>query len=59
MAEVRSAFKMLARRYHPDKCVVAGLMGAKECEAKFIAVREGYEGLKCAMGGGGVYCGTV
>ena len=43
--EIKSAYRQLARQYHPDVCRVAGQSSEEECTRKFIEVQEAYETL--------------
>jgi hypothetical protein len=44
MRDIKTAYRTLAKQYHPDKCGNgAASMPKAECEEKFIHVKEGYE----------------
>eukprot|EP00945_MAST-04E_sp_MAST-4E-sp1_P007434 g7434.t1 len=44
MRDIKTAYRTLAKQYHPDKCGNgAASMPKTECEEKFIHVKEGYE----------------
>lgn len=49
-AEVKSAYRRMAKKYHPDKNRGVGEEHQKMAEAKFIKVNEAYEAIKEARG---------
>ena len=64
LADIRKAYKQLAKEWHPDK-VSGGQEKKEEAEAKFIEINRAYELLRYAfidpfvgiisVGGGGTY----
>lgn len=49
-AEVKSAYRRMANKYHPDKVADLGAEHQKAAEAKFIKVQEAYEQIKKERG---------
>ena len=45
VGEIKSAYRQLARQYHPDVCQTVGVLTQEECTRRFIEVQEAYETL--------------